>query len=352
MKNRILFLLVLVCFLPAMISAQVAVTGKITGVVTDASGSAVPNAKVTVKGSSLMSPRTMVTGPDGDYLFDLLPPGTFEVVVTANGFQTFDETGIEITAGFSATVNLKLQLGEVQQTVRVEGQTVVDVQNVQTSTTFDQNLLQNIPSGRDPWSTVAQVPGATISTVDVGGNQSYQQSTMQVHGSTPGEQVFSFNGLDLNWPGANGGYTQFYTDHDSFDEFQVVSDNAPASVAIGGVYMNMVTKSGSNEWHGQAAAYYASSGFEAGAKSPIFGGVPVKAASPIVQDRDTTVGAGGSILKDRLWIFGSYRRYDLREDVLSIVTDTGGPGVDVDHQTNTALRLDWQANAKNKLSFI
>jgi hypothetical protein len=352
MKNRILIMLALVFFLPAMISAQVAITGKITGVVTDASGSAVPNAKVTVKGTSLMSPRTMVTGSDGDYLFDLLPPGTYEVMVTANGFQTFDETGVQITAGFSATVNLKLQLGEVQQTIKVEGQTVVDVQNVQTSTTFDQNLLQNIPSGRDPWSTVAQVPGATISTVDVGGNQSYQQSTMQVHGSTPGEQVFSFNGLDLNWPGANGGYTQFYTDHDSFDEFQVVSDNAPASVAIGGVYMNMVTKSGSNEWHGQAAAYYASSGFEAAAKSPIFNGVPVKAASPIVQDRDTTVGAGGPILKDRLWIFGSYRRYDLREDVLSIVTDTGGPGVDVDHQTNTALRLDWQANAKNKLSFI
>src|SRR5271167_1350380 len=107
MKNRILFILALVCFLPAAVSAQVAITGKITGVVTDASGAAVPNAKVTVKGSSLMSPRAMVTGSDGDYLFDLLPPGTYEVAVTANGFQTFDETGIQITAGFSATVNLK-----------------------------------------------------------------------------------------------------------------------------------------------------------------------------------------------------------------------------------------------------
>jgi carboxypeptidase family protein len=335
MRNRILFIFVLVSILPALISAQVAVTGKITGVVTDSSGAAVPNAMVTVKGNALMSPRSTSTGSEGAYLFDLLPPGTYEVTVRANGFQTFDETGVEITAGFTATVNPKLQLGEVQQTVKVESEPVVDVQNVQSSTTFDQNLLQDIPSGRDPWSTVAQVPGATISSVDVGGNQSYQQSTMQVHGSTPGEQVFSFNGLDLNWPGANGGYTQFYTDHDSFDEFQVVSDNAPASVAIGGVYMNMVTKSGSNQWHGQAAAYYASAGFEAGAKSPIFDGNPVKAASPINQDRDTTVGAGGPILKDRLWIFGSYRRYDLREDVLSIVTDTGGPGVDVDHTRPT-----------------
>jgi hypothetical protein len=344
--------LLLLGLFPTIISAQIAITGKITGVVTDTSGAAVANATVTVKSSALMAARTVGTSVDGAYLFDLLPPGNYEVTVTATGFQTFTETGVVLTAGFTATVNTSLRVGQVSETVKVEGQPAVDVQNVQTSTTFDQNLLQDIPSGRDPWSTVAQMPGATISTVDVGGNQSYQQSTMQVHGSTPGEQVFSFNGLDLNWPGANGGYTQFYTDHDSFDEFQVVSDNAPASVAIGGVYMNMVTKSGSNEWHGQAAAYYSTAAFEAGAKSPIFNGVPVKAASPIYHDRDTTVGAGGPLMKDRLWIFGSYRRYDLGEDVLSIQNPNGSPGVDIDHQSNTALRLDWQANSKNKVGFV
>jgi len=352
MKRRIVFLFILLSCLPAIISAQIAITGKITGVVTDSSGAVVPNATVTVKGNALMAPRSINTAADGGYLFDLLPPGTYDLTVTAAGFHTFEQIGIVLTAGFTASVEPKLTVGTLGEVVKVEANPVVDVQNVQTSTTFDQTLLQDIPSGRDPWSTVAQMPGATVSTVDVGGNQSYQQSTMQVHGSTPGEQVFGFNGLDLNWPGANGGYTQFYTDHDSFDEFQVVSDNAPASVAIGGVYMNMVTKSGSNEWHGQAAAYYASAGFEAGAKSPIFGGVPVKAASPIYHDRDTTVGAGGPILKDRLWIFGSYRRYDLGEDVLSIATPTGAPGVDIDHQTNTALRLDWQANSKNKIGFV
>jgi len=96
----------------------------------------------------------------------------------------------------------------------------VDVQTVQTATTFNQQLLQDIPAGRDPWSTVAQMPGVTLTTFDVGGNQSMQQSAMQVHGSTPAEQVFSFNGLDLNWPGANGGYTQFYSNHDRSKSFK------------------------------------------------------------------------------------------------------------------------------------
>lgn len=357
MRKRSLLLSLVTFILMAFVfvgttSAQVAITGKITGVVTDSSGAAVPNAQVTAQSNSLMTPRVTTAKSDGGYLFDLLPPGTYQITVTAQGFEKFNETGIVITAGFTATVSPKLKIGEVQQTVNVEGEPVVDVQNVQSSTTFDQSLLQEIPSGRDPWSTVAQMPGTTISTVDVGGNQSYQQSTMQVHGSTPGEQVFSFNGLDLNWPGANGGYTQFYTDHDSFEEFQVVADNAPAAVSYSGIYMNMTTKSGSNELHGQAAAYFASSGFEAGVAAPVFDGAPIAAASPISHDRDTSVGLGGPIIKDRWWIFGSYRRYDLREQILAVPTQNGTPTVNVNHQTNAALRSDWQLNPKNKLSFI
>src|SRR5579872_4197445 len=350
MRIRTICVLILISFLPAVISAQVAVTGKITGVVTDSSGSAVPNATVTVKSNALMAPRTTNTGSDGAYLFDLLPPGSYEVMVTAAGFRTFQETGIVLTAGFTATVNSKLQIGEVTQTVQVEGQPVVDLQNVQTSTTFDQTLLQDIPSGRDPWSTVAQMPGVTSSTFDVAGNNSYQQSAMQVHGSTQAEQVYSYNGLDLNWPGSSGGYTQFYTNHDSFDEFQVVADNAPASVPIGGIYMNMVTKSGSNELHGQAAVYYLTDAFQADVKKPA--NAVVNTGSPFDMTLDTSASLGGAIIKDKWWLFGSYRRYDLRQRILAVTDQAGNPVVDVNHQTNTDLRSDWQINPKNKFSFI
>jgi hypothetical protein len=352
MKYHILFILALICFLPAMISAQVAVTGKITGVVTDSSGGAVANATVTVKSTALMSPRTIGTSTDGAYLFDLLPPGTYEVTVTAAGFRTVTQTGVVLTAGFTATVNPKLQVGEVTQTVQVQGETVVDLQNVQTSTTFDQTLLQDIPSGRDPWSTVAQMPGVTSSTFDVAGDNSYQQSAMQIHGSTQAEQVYSYNGLDLNWPGSSGGYTQFYTNHDSFDEFQVVADNAPASVPIGGIYMNMVTKSGSNELHGQAAAYYLTAATQAGVKEPLFQGSPVPTGSPFDMALDTSASLGGPIIKNKWWLFGSYRRFDLRQRILAVTDQAGNPVVDVNHQTNTDLRSDWQINPKNKFSFI
>lgn len=349
--KRYLPLLLILTFGCALF-AQVSITGKIAGVVTDPSGAAVPNATVKVESSALMVPRTTTTHADGSYLFDLLPPGTYKVTVTASGFQTVEHTAVQITAGFTATVNSNLKVGQVQQTVNVAAESVVDVQNVQTETTFDQQLLQDIPAGRDPWSTVAQMPGATSSTFDVGGNQSMQQSTMQVHGSTPAEQVFSFNGLDLNWPGANGGYTQFYTNHDSFQEFQVVSDSTPSSVAISGIYMNMVTKSGSNTVHGNLGAYYSTGALEAGTKFPTYKGTEIPAGSPIVMVRDTTASLGGPIIKDKWWLFGSYRRYDLRSVFLAVTDKNGNPIADPNHQSNTDLRSDWQLNQKNKLSFI
>ena len=350
----LMYLLGLFCFLAMAhsVSAQVSTTGKIAGTVTDPSGAAVPNVTVSVKSGALLSPRSTRTADDGGYLFDLLPPGTYELTAAAPGFNTSTQTGIVLTAGFTATVNSRLKVGDVSEVVRVEGQPVIDLQNNETSTTFDQNLLQEIPSGRDPWSTVAQMPGSTLSTFDVAGNNSYQQSTMQVHGSTPAEQIYSYNGLDLNWPGANGGYTQFYTNHDSFDEFQVVADNAPASVPIGGVYMNMVTKSGSNQLHGQAVFYYLTAAVQADVKFPNYNGKPVTSGSPFDMTKDISASLGGPLIKDKWWLFGSYRRYDLRQRILSVTDQAGSPVVDVNHQTNTDLRSDFQVNSKNKFSFI
>jgi hypothetical protein len=344
----------LVCSLvvPQTLTAQVSTTGKITGTVTDSSGAAVPIAAVSVKSGALLAPRSTQTAGDGSYLFDLLPSGTYELTVTAPGFSTYSQTGIVLTAGFTATVNSKLQVGEVTQVVKVEGEPVIDVQNNQTATTFDQSLLQEIPSGRDPWSTVAQMPGAIAGTFDVAGNNSYQQSSMQIHGSTPSEQIYSYNGLNLNWPGFTGGFTQFYTNHDSFDEFQVVTDNAPASVPIGGVYMNQVTKSGSNELHGLAAIYYLTAGIQAGVKQPVFQGLPVPTGSPFDMARDTSASLGGPLMKDRWWLFGSYRRYDLNQRILAVTDQSGAAVKDINHQTNTDLRSDFQVNSKNKFSFI
>ncbi|MHB8754189.1 MAG: carboxypeptidase-like regulatory domain-containing protein [Candidatus Acidiferrales bacterium] len=121
MRKFALAVALLIGFLPVLALAQVAITGKITGVVTDPSGAAIPNAKVTVTGAGLMTPRTASTQSDGSYLFDLLPPATYDVTITDNGFKTSVRKGVAITAGFTATVNGHLEVGAVSQEITVSG---------------------------------------------------------------------------------------------------------------------------------------------------------------------------------------------------------------------------------------
>src|SRR6201987_2212171 len=150
-------LLASICLVTSGI-AQVATTGKITGVVTDPSGAVLANATVTATSPALFAKRTTTTHADGSYLLDLLPPGEYDVTVSQTGFRAFTQTGIVLTAGFTATVSPKLQVGEVSQAVTGKGEPTLDLQNNQTTTTFDQSPLQNIPSGRVPCSPGAKMP--------------------------------------------------------------------------------------------------------------------------------------------------------------------------------------------------
>ncbi len=259
MAKKNLLVLFILLISSSFVCGQVAITGQIRGVATDANGGVLPNVNISAKSPALMTPRKTTTDVAGSYLFDSLPPGIYELTYTLTGFKTGIQSNISITPGFTATITLELQIGTAEQSVEVSAASVVvDTANNTTATTFDNALLQGIPSGRDTFSTVAQAPGVATSDFDVAGSQSFQQSVMQVHGSLPGDQVYSFNGLRLNWPGSTGGYTSFYVDNDSLSELQVVTDSAQAEVAVGGVYMNLVPKSGANTMHGLAAFYYQS----------------------------------------------------------------------------------------------
>ncbi|QNI30286.1 TonB-dependent receptor [Alloacidobacterium dinghuense] len=353
MTKRVFLLLFLLSVCSSFTLGQVAITGQIKGVVTDASGGALPNVAISATSPALMTPRKTTTGVSGSYLFDSLPPGTYELTFTVSGFKTEVQSNIAITPGFTATISPELAIGTSEQSVVVTAAApVVDTTNNTSSTTFDDALLQNVPSGRDTFSTVAQAPGVASSDFDVAGSQSFQQSVMQVHGSLPGDQVYSFNGLRLNWPGSTGGYTSFYVDNDSLSELQVVTDSAPADVAVGGVYMNLVPKSGANQMHGLAAFYYQSAGTQATISDPVYDGVPVPSGTPFIMARDIATNLGGPILKDKWWIFGSWRLYDLKESVLSITNPDGTPTTDPNHQSNVTLRSDYQLSKNNHLDFV
>ena len=353
MLKKLLLLLLLLSFGSSLLCAQVTITGQIRGVVTDAQGAALPSVSIDAKSPAMMNVRHIVTDASGVYLFDSLPSGTYELTFTVSGFQSRIQGNINITPGFTATINPQLPIGAAQDSIVVSAAApVVDTTNNTSSVTFDDALLQGIPSGRDTFSTVAQTPGVATSDFDVAGSQSFQQSTMQVHGSLPGDQVYSFNGLRLNWPGSTGGYTSFYVDNDSLSELQVVTDNAQAEVAVGGVYMNLVPKSGANSMHGLAAGYYQSAGTQASISSPVYQGAPVAAGTPFIMARDIATNLGGPLLANKWWLFGSWRLYDLKESILSVRNPNGTPTTDPNHQSNVTLRSDYQVSHNNHVNFV
>jgi hypothetical protein len=97
-----------------------------------------------------MAERTTTTGPDGAYLFDLLPVGTYEVTVTSKGFKAFSETGIVLTAGFTATVDPKLQVGEVTDVVRVQGENVIDLEELRRRRPLTRHFSKTFPAAATP----------------------------------------------------------------------------------------------------------------------------------------------------------------------------------------------------------
>src|SRR5262249_6709128 len=140
MKSRhCQLLLVCACLLwwATTVRAQVAVHGKITGVITDAAGAAVPGATVMVEGPTLMGKREARTLESGAYLFEALPPGAYDLTVSMRGFKTALRKGIVVSAGFTATVNFALEIGEIETTVTVSAAPpVVDVKGVSNATSF------------------------------------------------------------------------------------------------------------------------------------------------------------------------------------------------------------------------
>jgi len=326
-------------------------TGTITGLVSDEQGAILPGVAVTLESPALIRPQSTATNEQGTYSFIALPPGVYTVRFELDGFQPVERAGIRVNVAVVTSVDQALTVASVTEAVTVSGQSpAVDVKSTSKGTNFDADLLANIPQAREIWSTVEQVPGATMSTFNVGGTASAQQSVMQVHGSAAGQQEYAINGLKLNWPGGNGGATAFYFDHDSMAEINVMTNGAPAEVGTGGVYMNMVTRTGGNRFAGGSSIFWEDDSFQGDNVTDELREAGASNGNPINFIYDFNAHAGGPIRRDRIWFFSSYRRFDINTDVLGILRPDGSPAADVNHQSNFIGKVTAQINDQNKLS--
>ena len=245
--------------------AHAQTTGSITGTVTDASGAVLPGVTVTLSGERLIGgPQTQVSDTNGTYRFDRLVPGAYAVKFELQGFRTVERPDVRISAAFVATINGKMEVGSVSETITVTGESpTVDVRSNVQQTVMNQEILEGIPTGRDPWSLAKLIPGVQVATYDVGGTQSMQQSSMSAHGSNTNDVSYNIDGATVNWPGGGGGATMMYYDQGMFEEVNYMTSAIPAETLAGGVSINMVTKDGGNMWKGNARYNFANDGLQA-----------------------------------------------------------------------------------------
>ena len=340
----------IVLAVPSQLLAQ-SETGTITGTIADASGAMVPGVAVTLTSPALIGgPKGTVTSELGTYRFIALPPGTYDLKFELSGFRTISREGIRITANFVARVDITMSMQALAETVTVSGEApAVDSKSNLISTSLDKGLLDNIPTGRDIWVLTEQVAGTVPDRYNVGGTESAQQTTLSLHGTTGGgQQDYSINGLSMNWPGATGQYTMFYFDYDSFEEVQIETAGAPAEIAVGGLYMNMISKSGGDQFHGGTTFMWNPGGLQGNNVSAEMKAQGIETSNPIDQIYDFQPYLGGPIRKN-VWFFGSYRWYVIDTQILGLKRPDGSPEVDVNHQSNVLGKVTAQMNPANRL---
>ena len=312
------FIIVLSVLLFAVtLTAQIR-TGNIYGKITDTEGNPLPGVSVSLTGSA-MAPMTQVTNEMGIYRFvSLSPSDKYDISAELTGFKKETRTGIIVSLGSNAEINLTMEVGTIEEQVTVIAQTpVVDTKKTTVGANITKEAMQSLPSARDPWVVMQLAPAIMLDRENIGGNESGQQSSFYTKGDTANNgytgsnNIWSVDGIDITDPAAQGGSALYY-DFDMFEELEITTGGAAdVSIQTGGIALNMVTRRGGNRMS-LAGRFYLTDGFFQGTnltQELIDQGVI--ATNKIQNIKDFGFNAGGPIIKDKLWWWGAYGVQDI-----------------------------------------
>jgi hypothetical protein len=323
MRARVLALALLAFFAAGVATASAQMqTGEIFGKVTDQSGAVLPGVTVTVTAPILLQPLTATTSEGGTFQFPRLEIGTYTVKFDLTGFKTVVREDVRITVGFSAQINAQLGVSTVQETITVTGESpIIDTKETGTKQTFTNELLQTIPSARDPWVILQQTAGIAMDRENVGGNMSGQQSNYMSRGGNTTNNKWSLDGVDITDMSATGASPSYY-DFDAFDEITINTGGVDVTQQTGGVGINLVTKSGSDRFRGTARLYDTNHRVESNNITTALRQQGATSGNPIQDIQDYGVEAGGPLKKGRAWVWGSFGKQDIKVGVVGFYQPT------------------------------
>jgi len=307
-------------------------TGAINGTVADSTKAVLPGVTVTLSGPAMMGSPSVVTDASGAFRFSSLAPGEYRLAFELAGFGPVTRSGVQVSLGFTATVNIEMTPGAVAETVTVSGASpVVDIQSTNVTTHFDAEKLASLPGARDYWSVLAQAPAVSIGRMDVGGSGALTQQPYTAYGlsSAGGVNRGMVEGVMVNEGAGGGGSDMYYTDYGSYAEIAVNAVGNTAEMPAPGVLSQLIAKSGGNQYHGTVYFDYENESMvahnidDAQIKAGVTGSDVVAAVDTnrLTEFRDFNIDAGGFLKKDKLWWYGAYRRTNTGQRYPTLVDD-------------------------------
>jgi carboxypeptidase family protein/TonB-dependent receptor-like protein len=344
-KKAVWSCLVLLAWLSVAASAQ-SPAGSIVGQVVDAAGLAVPGVTVTIQGLDIT--ETFTTDIEGRYRFLELAPGPYKVTSALQGFTTNVRERVVVDVGQTVDLPVRMALGPLEVTVTVTVPSpMVDAKRTGVATNVTADELTKIPTSRDPFSLLRSIPGVLVDRVNVGGNETGQQSNFTGLGTRPQDAVWTMDGVAITDMTLTGSAPTYFN-YDNFEAIHVATAGQAITQPTGGVGLNFIVKRGTNLFHGGARGYYDGESLEASNVPAELqaAGVTSATADHNKQISDYGLDLGGPLVRDRAWFYGSYSIQDVR------LVRRSGSLVDRTQVKNPNVKVNWQATGKDMVSFL
>lgn len=333
-KRNILFVCLAMVFGAASAWSQVGTTS-VRGTVTDKSGAAVSGAHVTLANPALSLQREANTTAAGEYEFLALPPGTYGLSVTATGFRKYELNGLQLLVNNPATQNVAMEIGTTVQTVEVSASAeTLNTTDASLGNAFNENQVKELPlEGRNVPDLLTLQAGVVYIGNNPGIDTNADTRSGAVNGARSDQSNVTLDGIPVNNRAGNAFTSVLPVTLDSVQEFRVTTSNYNADQGgTGGAQVSLVTKSGTNEFHGSAYEYtrntYTSANDYFNKQAELASGSPNTPPKLIRNIFGASVG--GPIKKDRLFLFLNYegtRRAEAQVQTTTVPSDTLRDGI-------------------------
>ena len=347
--TRVLLVLVICLVCSTLLFAQ-STGGRILGHVSDASGASVAGAKVTLSNDATGVSRDVKTNDSGDYVLLEVQPGQYSIKVEQQGFTTILRKGLTVEVNQVVTLNLTLQVGQTKEVVEVTSEApLVDTTSTQLGAVVNDRSISQLPlNARDTYQFLQLQPGV-MSTVGSSNSVVYgndKAGAVSVNGGRGRSNNFSVNGGDANDQFVNLPTVQ--PAPDSIEEFRVLTNTFDAEYGRNsGSVVNVVTKSGANDIHGNVYEFFRNTKLNANAYCfTALQGVPCD--KPQFNQNQFGGTFGGPIKKDRTFFFTSYEGRRIRQGIPSpaVTVPTAAERPDPSHMVNGHIVADFSAESR------